>query len=75
MKRAHRAEAPISKPTSGLPHSDRLGLGLLYNFVVKPPNDGAEYSLLLAPKPGTKVTVPALPLGASTIRVVVVDAW
>jgi len=43
--------------------------------VVKPPNDGAEYSLLLAPKPGTKVTVPALPLGASTIRVVAVDAW
>ena len=54
-------------------HSDVLGLGLAYNFLVQPPN-GAEYALLAAPQHLTSVTVDLLPVGQSTVRALAIDA-
>ena len=52
---------------------DTLGLGLAYNFYVKPPT-GAEYRLLATPQRLTSVNLNVLPVGINYVRAVAIDA-
>lgn len=54
-------------------HRDTLGLGLAYNFYVKPPT-GAEYRLLATPQRLTSVNLNVLPVGVNSVRAVAIDA-